>query len=153
MRRFLLSVLVILAVGMAKADEKAWYLTTDTNVSVPMENVDYLLAADDDDHFTVVVKSGDPVAYVKVVKFSQSPTGIENVNASKEKVALPTKAKNWLQLSGMKAGTEVAIYSVDGRLIKKATATSDALTISVEDLAKGTYVLRTKNSDVKFIKQ
>ena len=50
-------------------------------------------------------------------------------------------------------GTEVAVYSVDGRLIKKATATSDALSISVEDLAKGTYVLRTKNSDVKFIKQ
>lgn len=145
--------MTILSVCFAKADDKAWYLNTNTNVSVPIENVDYLLAADDDELFTVVVKSGDNVANVTVCKFSQSPTGIENINADKEIISLPTKATNRLLLSGLTAGTEVCIYSVDGRLIKKATATGDSLSISVADIAKGTYMLRTKNSDVKFIKQ
>ena len=47
MKKILLSVLTVLAVGTAKADEKAWYLQTDTNAKVALEKVDYLLAADD----------------------------------------------------------------------------------------------------------
>ena len=34
MRKFLLSVMMLLAAGMAKADDKAWYLCTDANVKV-----------------------------------------------------------------------------------------------------------------------
>ena len=49
MKKILLSVLTVLAVGTAKADEKAWYLQTDTNAKVALEKVDYLLAADDDE--------------------------------------------------------------------------------------------------------
>ena len=33
------------------------------------------------------------------------------------------------------------------------TAAGESLTISVADLAEGTYILRTKNTDVKFVKQ
>ncbi len=153
MKRILLSVLTVLTVCFAKADDKAWYINTNTNVSIPVENVDYLLAADDDELFTVVVKSGENIANVSACKFSQSPTGIENINADNGKITLPTKTSNRLLLSGLKAGTEVCIFSVDGRLIKKVTADGDSLCINVADIAKGTYVLRTKFSDVKFIKQ
>lgn len=146
--------MMLLAAGMAKADDKAWYLCTDANVKVALADVDYLLAADDNDHFTVVVKSGSPIADVKSVSFvQQKTTGIESVDMSKAGVVLPTKASATLQLTGLASGSVAKIYSVDGRLVKEATAAGESLTISVADLAEGTYILRTKNTDVKFVKQ
>ena len=127
MRKILLSVMMLLAAGMAKAD--------------------------DNDHFTVVVKNGSPVADVKSVSFVQQATGIEAVDMSKAGVVLPTKASATLQLTGLASGSVAKIYSVDGRLVKEATAAGESLTISVADLAEGTYILRTKNTDVKFVKQ
>ncbi len=153
MKKILLSVLTVLAVGTAKADEKAWYLQTDTNAKVALEKVDYLLAADDDDHFTVVVKTGTPIAGVKSVSFSQQATGLETVEAGKPGIVLPTKTSSSLTLTGLASGTAVRIYSVDGRLVKEVTASDQSLKISVSDLANGTYILRTQNSDVKFVKQ
>ncbi len=155
MKKLLLSVFALLAVGYAKADDKAWFLKTDTQVRIPVESVDYFLAADDDDHFTVVVKEGEPVANIKRVTFDQQTTGIESVynGVGKEKVVLPTKASRCLQISGLACGTEVGVYSVDGKLIKNAVSTGDALNIDVSDMAKGTYVLKTKQSKVKFVKQ
>ena len=145
--------MLLLAAGMAKADDKAWYLCTDANVKVALADVDYLLAADDNDHFTVVVKSGSPIADVKSVSFVQQTTGIESVGLGKAGVVLPTKASATLQLTGLTSGSVAKIYSVDGRLVKEATAAGESLTISVADLAEGTYILRTKNTDVKFVKQ
>lgn len=153
MKKILLSILTVLAVGTTKADEKAWYLQTDTNAKVALEKVDYLLAADDDDHFTVVVKMGTPIAGVKSVSFSQQATGLEAVEAGKPGIVLPTKTSSSLTLTGLASGTAVRIYSVDGRLVKEVTASDQSLKISVSDLANGTYILRTQNSDVKFVKQ
>lgn len=83
----------------------------------------------------------------------QQTTGIESVDMSKAGVVLPTKASATLQLTGLASGSVAKIYSVDGRLVKEATAAGESLTISVADLAEGTYILRTKNTDVKFVKQ
>ena len=145
--------MVLLAVGVAKADDKAWYLLTDANVQVAADNVDYLLAADDDDLFTVVTKDGKQIAGVKWVSLTQTATGIKTVNGSAENIVLPTKAQDNLQLSGLAKGTEVRVYAVDGRLVQKAVATGETLDISVANLAKGTYILKTRSSEVKFIKQ
>lgn len=154
MRKILFTVLAFLAVGAASADEKTLYLKTDTQVVIPVDNVDYLVAADDDDLFTVVVKNGQPVANVTSVKVVDSATGIETVDGGETKnVVLPTKASNSLQLSGLRAGTRVDIYSADGKLVKNITSTGGELTIGVADLAAGTYVMKTKDSEVKFVKQ
>lgn len=146
--------MAFLAVGFARADEKAWFLKTNTEVLILVENVDYLLAADDDSQFTVVVKSGENVANVTSVKMVDVATGIETVgNSARERVVLPMRACNTLQLTGLAAGTVVDVYSVDGRLVKRATATGETLSVDVADMAKGTYVLKTKSSKVKFVKQ
>lgn len=153
MRKFLLSVMALLAVGVAKADDKAWFLLTDTNVKVAADNVDYLLAADDDDHFTLVGKDGNTVADVKWVSLTQAATGIDNMDAGGANIVLPTKAHDKLQLSGLANGTEVSVFSVDGRLVKNAKTNGSTLDISVADLANGTYILKTPSSKVKFVKQ
>ena len=154
MRKFLLTLMTLFSLCAAQADEKNVTLITDTNVSIDAGNIDYLLAADDEDLFTVVLKSGEPVQGVKSLLVESAATGIADTpQANGEHVQLPTRANATLQLSGLEAGTAVKVYSADGRLVKEATAAGGDLTIGVADLAQGTYVLKTARSEVKFVKQ
>lgn len=154
MRKILLTLTALFCLCTAQADEKKATLITDTNVSIDAADIDYLLAADDEDLFTVVLKSGDPVQGVRSLLSESAATGIADApQADGEHVQLPTRANSTLQLSGLEAGTGVEVYSADGRLVKKATAQGGDLTIGVADLPQGTYVLKTAKSEVKFVKQ
>ena len=49
-----LAAAVLMTAGTTMMAEDVWYLETDTQQSIPMEDVSFLLAADDDEHFSVV---------------------------------------------------------------------------------------------------
>ena len=153
--KFALMLVAALSVFSAKAqDEKeVWHLETSTQVSIPMENVSFLIAADDDTHFSVVTK--DEVTYDGILSATfakHKVSGVGQVDA--ERVAVfPTVANSTLNISGCKQGTHITVGSLDGQVCLSTDVAADGATIDVSGLSSGCYILTVGEQTVKFIKQ
>lgn len=136
----------------AQAAEQ-WYMNTDTGVSVAMDEVDYLLRSDDSTHFSVIVKNGNPVVDVQRVTFSKKQATEVNEVATVQVRIYPNPVQECLHMSGLSEGCRVEIVALDGRVVKSVVATGSDVSISVSDLAQGSYLLKTADTTLKFIKR
>ncbi|MBE6306345.1 MAG: T9SS type A sorting domain-containing protein [Bacteroidaceae bacterium] len=149
-------VLLFLVAGFfmftATAEERVWSLQTEEGQNVMLADVDYLLAADDMRVFSIILKNGATVDNLRKVTVSDV-TSVTTIEADNGLSLFPNPVRETLTLSGYRAGSEVAILSLDGKIIKQQQAEGESMTISVTDLASGCYLLKTENSVVKFIKK
>jgi hypothetical protein len=85
---------------------------------------------------------------VKNYHFSNT-TGISSIQSSKETVLLQV---GQAVISGVKAGTEVRIVSVDGKVVmSRKAAANGSLTIDLSTLGRGVYVLSTPTTKLKMM--
>lgn len=78
-------------------------------------------------------------------------TGIENIYKGH---GLFSVTDVMLEASGMKVGSEVAIYDMTGIARARKIADADGVVaISIEDLMPGVYVVATELSNFKFVKR
>lgn len=154
MKRIFILILSIAVTAMVFAQEqtKEWSMKTNTGESVKMTDVDYLLAADDANLFTVVLKNGGIIDAVSEVTFTDV-TAITNVVADGGLSLFPNPVKNSLTLTGAAEGSEIFILSLDGAVVKSALVTGNSITIDVADLPQGFYLLKSAYSTVKFMKK
>lgn len=152
----ILLLLVTFVVSVCVVDAHAalqWYMVTDAGVNIAMENVDYLMRADDSVDFTVVLKNGSPVTGVGSVSFEQQSTTENRVpDVVADVHYYPNPVTDRLCISGVPAGNRVEIVSLDGKLMKSVESGGSEITLPVADLPHGTYLLRTANSTLKFLK-
>jgi hypothetical protein len=160
MRKFMM-LLCVLAVSSVSA----WAQTTASCVVVEQTNGDkaeYLLTTEPrityvgDDvtltstEVTVVLD----VADVKKVYLSQTnaATGIQDVKASESVIVDLTDGK--LDLNGLKEGSPVALYSVDGRQLYAGTASAaGTLSLPLGTLPGGMIIVKTTTQTFKIIKK
>ncbi len=76
---------------------------------------------------------------------------VENSGHDVTKV-YPNPVKDVLSVSGIAKDSKYEIYSLDGKLIKQGMYNS-ASKINVNNLSKGTYLIKIGESNLKFIKQ
>ena len=76
---------------------------------------------------------------------------VENSGNDVTKV-YPNPVKDVLSVSGITKDSKYEIYSLDGKLIKQGMYNS-ASKINVNNLSKGTYLIKIGESNLKFIKQ
>lgn len=129
-----------------------WYMETDTEVSIPMENVDYLMVADDNQQFSVVQKDGSLVNSVRSVTFTQRQATAVDTPTEMEIQLFPNPVVNVLNLNGLREGQTVSVLSIDGRVLITERSIGQHLSLSVAELPQGIYFLRTDNSTIKFVK-
>lgn len=100
-------------------DENMVITTSFTCVSIPLSNVDSYTAVDE-------------------------TTGITNVTTN------PQFKAGEIAFSDLPAKTRIAIYSLGGRLVGSQMA-DDAgnATVSLENLSKGIYIIKTPNANIK----
>ena len=85
---------------------------------------------------------------VKNYHFSNT-TDISSIQSSKETVLLQA---GQAVISGVKAGTEVRIISVDGKVVmSRKAAANGSLTIDLSTLGRGVYVLSTPTTKLKMM--
>ncbi len=154
MKKYLLCIVsLLLSSSVWAEDAVSTFLVTDGGIKVEVENVDFLIAADNDTDFSVVLKEGDPLMNVKRVTFETGYAGIPAPAADGAvAVKIIGEVSSTLTLSGCVAGSPVAIYSEAGVLVKTAVA-SEITIVNVESLHPGCYILRAGNSSLKFIKK
>lgn len=87
-------------------------------------------------------------------------TNTSVVETSLEEIKLfpnPCKDKLHLQLNATVKNAEILIFDVAGKMIQEVTYTGNSLSLNVEKLAAGTYVVQIRNGDQlirrKFVKE
>lgn len=150
---FMVLMCALLCMQSVKGASYQWYMNTDTGVSIAMDEVDYLLRSDNSTDFSVVVKNGDPVVGVQRVTFDKKQsTGVETGKEVHVRV-YPNPVQENLHMSGLSEGSRVEIVALDGRVIKRVDATGCELSIPISDLSAGSYLLKTADTTLKFIKR
>lgn len=146
-------VCALLCIQSVKGASYQWYMNTDTGVSIAMDEVDYLLRSDNSTQFSVVVKNGDPVVGVQRVTFSKKQsTEVGDAVVAQVRI-YPNPVQENLHMSGLREGSRVEIVALDGRVVKRMEAAGSELSIPVSDLSAGSYLLKTADTTLKFIKR
>ena len=78
-----------------------------------------------------------------------SGAGIGNISTFK----LNTFVDGQLNIAGLAAGTQVAVYDVSGKKLAQAQAEGGSTLVNVDNLNSGVYILKAGNQIVKFVKR
>jgi len=92
--------------------------------------------------------------YIDNMTFGLQPTALNNVNENSNLSIYPNPTYDYLNISGVESDNptfKVAIYSVEGTMVKQITFTNGFTPIFVGDLSKGIYLVRI-SEDEKTIK-
>ena len=65
----------------------------------------------------------------------------------------PNPTQEMLYVDGINAGETIRIFSLDGQMLLSSTAGNGTISLSVESLSNGVYLLQIGTEIVKFIKQ
>jgi hypothetical protein len=65
----------------------------------------------------------------------------------------PNPTQEMLYVDGINAGETIRIFSLDGQMLLSSTADNGTISLSVESLSNGVYLLQIGTEIVKFIKQ
>ena len=65
----------------------------------------------------------------------------------------PNPTQKILYIDGINAGETIRIFSLDGQMLLASTACNGTVSLSVESLSNGVYLLQIGTEIVKFIKQ
>ena len=94
------------------------------------------------DFTTISFPLGDIDSYV----VGNTSSGIHELSDA------PTFHDGHLVLHGMKQGSSIQIYTIDGRIVSRIVADgSDMLDIHLGSLLKGAYIIRTPNTNIKVV--
>ncbi len=90
------------------------------------------------------------VADYHFVKEKVTVVSVEKPTVESDADVSPTLAFGEAKFSGLKAGTRIMVYSIDGQVVDSVTASADGqATIDLRRLSKGVYILRTPGKSFK----
>ena len=134
---------------------EVWHIETDTQESIPMSDVSFLLAADDDTHFSIVTKDNHVYDNVTRATFSKhaESSGVGSVEDFGALAVYPTVVSREITISSCRQDTKVAVVSLGGGVCLEAVVADGSATLDVSGLAPGAYILKVGDRSVKFIKR
>lgn len=123
--------------------EEISFLIGNNPVAVPEASTLHITSSDND----------ITVNYDDIQKFYfNGVTGINEI-ISTAKTAFQLTG-NEITATGMKAGSDMCIYSLNGTLVATAKASDNGIgVISISELAKGSYIIKAGNNSFKFLKR
>lgn len=157
MKKFLFATLATALLPLGLWGQDKWCVVDTAKPATPLTTVDnvcFLLTADDAPTLTVVCRDGQLIGGVESIAFRQlDVTAIGEVKADGEIQVVGSPVSEDISLLGCAEGTEVRIYDLAGHPMKAATATGGQLTIPVGDLKTGVYLLKAGKVTIKFVRK
>ena len=82
------------------------------------------------------------------------PTGIEDVEEQDEQLRAKFRlAGDAVYITGVASGSKVVLYAMDGRVVNSSVAVADGcVTLSLNALSSGIYIVKYNETAIKFIK-
>lgn len=139
---------------VAQNDEKVWHMITDTRLYIPMEQVEYLLFADESLLFSVVKTNNEIISDVASVSFAEVPLAVEDAHNDRFDISIfPNPVASYLHLQGISQAATAQVLSLDGAVIIETALQPGKADINLSALTPGVYMLKVNNTVVKFIKK
>lgn len=114
-------------------------LKLSTNPVITFEGANMVVTND----FTTI---SFPLEYLDSYTVNDGTEGIDPV------VMKPQRKNGHVIFSGLEDGSQVYVYTLDGKVVAKQTANSSGITdVSLESLPKGTYIISTSYNRIKVI--
>lgn len=153
--KYFLTLLISIAAMQVQADgsNDVWHIETDTKLSIPLKDVGFIMAADDDVSFSIVTVNDDKYDGVTIATFSKhEASGVWGMTSEEFRVT-PTVVTSSICVFGCRPGAEVRIVSTGGVTCIAAKADGGNATIDVSGLASGHYILAVDGRSVRIIKR
>lgn len=85
---------------------------------------------------------------------NEIPTGIEDVEEEDEQLRANFKLDgDAVYITGLASGSKVVLYAMDGRVVNSSVAAADGcVTLSLNTLPSGIYIVKYNDTAIKFIK-
>lgn len=85
---------------------------------------------------------------------NEIPTGIEDVEEQDEQLRANFKLDgDAVYITGLASGSKVVLYAMDGRVVNSSVAAADGcVTLSLNTLPSGIYIVKYNDTAIKFIK-
>lgn len=151
----LLAFVMCLGPMVSRADDATpvWNMVVDASTSIPMSEIAYLVAADNQTSFSIVKNDNSVVENVSKVTFAKKQAGVGDLASQNVGVVLLSSVvSNTLNLT-CASDMRAEIYDAAGALRMASDIVAGAASIDVSALQPGVYVLRVGNTSVKFIKK
>jgi len=152
LRSHLLLLLLLLFFSVyANAQEKKWYLVTDTEQKIEMSRVSSFVATDTEETFSILDFQGN-ILVKDVLKATFSlldPTGIKEIKVQGN--MLESFVDNVLTLIGVEG--DIEIFSVNGMKLLSVKATKQETRINVSHFTSGVYLVKCGKQTFKFNKK
>lgn len=123
-------------------------LTTIEKVEFAADSVCFILAGDEGTDTIKYARSGVDQILFKV----STATAIKSAKAQADKVTIAAHGSQFT-VSGIKAGTPVAVFDVNGRLAAQTKATGESVSLDATGLKSGIYLVRAGNKAIKIVKK
>lgn len=150
---FLSAAVAALGFSAAAQEPMEWYMVPDHGTKVPMKEVGYLVAADDNETFSIVTSAGNTIGDVTSVTFEKgASSGVAQIAAPAELSLIADPVSATLAISGA-AGRKAGIYAISGRKMLDVNLFENNEKISVANLESGVYLLKVGDTSIKFIKK
>lgn len=152
-KRYLFATAALLSCTLAWA-EGSWSVKTNTGTSYSVESVSFFMATDSSKLFSIVMKDGTTADGIESVSFTNSTLSIGSASKDNGNTLEFRQVNHTIVVSGLEANATVGVYGVNGSAVLPAIkVTGGKATINVTSLSAGTYILRTGNTAVKFLKK
>ncbi len=144
---------IFLTLGL-HAQSKQWCMVDPVSqIKVPMSQVGFLLASDNDDTFSIVCNNGLVYNNVAKVEFQQLDAQGISTPESAESMVTFRHGATAIRVLGCPAGTVVGIYSASGQQVGQYTLSGSDSLVPIDGLVDGVYVIRAGKTAVKFVKK
>lgn len=150
MKKLLFTFFILAMVNIIASAQ--WQLKTDSGVTVPLADVKCLVESDMSAGITVLLADGSVINNVNEVSFTMV-SGIYLPNESKDSFKFAFSANSQIYLSNFVKGSTVGIFNTAGQQIYSFRADGHDMTINIDNLTSGFYILKVDDSSVKFVKK
>ena len=96
------------------------------------------------------VETSFDMSEIKSIYFASSD--VTSVHPVEENLSVIYQDGNSVRIEGIEDGTEVILYSSDGKVLKQVKAECGSMVISLPDF-KGLYLLKVENQGYKFLRK
>lgn len=149
---FILAAMLVPLHCSAQQALSRWTLVTDGGYSINAALVDYLIANEGEKTFSLVLRgTGHVVSGVQSITFYDPlANGLNNITSAKGELTVDGDKVSFL---GLTEPMEVSIVDLSGRTLLSSTVSNVSPVLDLSNLTKGVYIIKTKNSSVKFLKK
>lgn len=148
--------MMLAAIGTITASaDQVWHAVISESEKVAIEQIEYIVSRPDVRSLDIVLNDGNTVyAGVPSLQFEFSErAGLTSITTDSEIILGPYD--DVITVKGLSQGSPIMIYNSVGVVVDSYTSggKQEALDIDLSGYTPGVYVLKTRNSAVKFVKR